>query len=163
MLNYRAATDYVLRYRLQRDYRNNAVRRRPLLVPVHVDTSAAETELVEKYSELLETIGLSLRVVSAGVISVKAIPALLEEADVRTLLRLVLAELRLVGENTDPAEKLLAVMVQGADTGRERPSAAVVQGLLDDLDGTDLDTSQRHHKGIWRTLTVEELSKLIDD
>ena len=162
VLNYRAAAEYVLRYRLQRDYMNNAVRRRPLLVPVHVETGDSGTALVEKYSELLETIGLSLRVVSAGVISVKAIPALLEEADVRTLLRLVLDELRLVGENTDPEERLLAVMVRGADTGRERPSAAVVQGLLDDLDGTDLDTSRRHHKGIWRTLTVEELSKLID-
>ena len=163
LLNYRAATEYVLRYRLKRDFMNDSVRRRPLLVPVHIETSDSETELVEKYSELLETIGLSLRVVSAGVISVKAIPALLEEADVRTLLRLVLAELPLVGEDTDPGEKLLAVMVQGTDTGAERASGSGVQGLLDDLDGTDLDTAQRHHKGIWRTLTVEELSKLIDD
>ena len=163
LLNYRAASEYVLRYRLKQDYVNNSVRGRPLLVPVHVETSDSETELVEKYSELLETTGLSLRVVSAGVISVKAIPALLEEADVRMLLKLALAELRLVGEKTDPGEKLLAVMVQGANTGKERPSASAVQGLLDDLDGTDLDTAQRHHKGIWRTLTVTELSKLIDD
>ena len=163
LLNYRAATEYVLRYRLKQDYMNNSVRGRPLLVPVHIETSDSETELVEKYSALLETTGLSLRVVSAGVISVKAIPALLEEADVRMLLKLVLAELRLVGENTDPGEKLLAVMVQAANTGKERLSASAVQGLLDALDGTDLDTAQRNHKGIWRTLTVEELSKLIDD
>ena len=162
LLNYRAATEYVLRYRLKRDYMNDSVRRRPLLVPVHIEAGDSEAELVEKYSELLETIGLSLRVVSAGVISVKAIPALLEEADVRTLLRLVLAELPLVGEDTDPGEKLLAVMAQGTDTGEERASGSGVQGLLDDLDGTDLDTAQRHHKGIWRTLTVEEISKLID-
>ena len=163
LLNYRAANEYVLRYRLQRAYGNNSVRRRPLLVPVHVETSDAESKLVEKYSELLETIGLSLRVVSAGVISVKAIPALLEEADVRTLLKLVLNELRRTGENTDPGENLLEAMVQCVDTGREAAPGSGAQGLLNDLDRTDLDTAQRHHKGLWRTLSVDELSKLIDD
>ena len=101
--------------------------------------------------------------VSAGAVSIKSIPALLEEADVRTLLGLVLDELRLVAEDTDPAEKLLAVMVRGVDTVRETPPGSGVQALLDDLDRTDLDTAQRRHKGMWRTLTVDELRKLIDD
>ena len=163
LLNCQAATEYVLRYRLRQDYQNKSVRRRPLLVPVHIETSAREIELVEKHAELLEALGLSLRVVSAEAVSIKSIPALLEEADVRTLLGLVLDELRLAAENTDPAEKLLAVMVRGVDTVRETPPGSGVQALLDDLDGTDLDTAQRHHKGMWRTLTVDELRKLIDD
>lgn len=163
LLNCRAATEYVLRYRLRHDYRNKSVRRRPLLVPVHIETGAREIELVEKHAGLLEALGLSLRVVSAEAVSIKSIPALLEEADVRALLGLVLDELRLVAENTDPAEKLLAVMVRSVDTARETPPGSGVQALLDDLDRTDLDTAQRHHKGIWRTLTVDELRKLIDD
>ena len=163
LLNYRAAAEYVLRYRLRQDYRNKSVRRRPLLVPVHIETGARDIELVEKHAELLEALGLSLRVVSAGAVSIKSIPALLEEADVRTLLGLVLDELRLVAEDTDPAEKLPAVMVRGVDTVRETPPGSGVQALLDDLDRTDLDTAHRHHKGMWRTLTVDELRKLIDD
>ena len=163
LLNYRAATEYVLRYRLRRDYLNNSVRGRPLLVPVHVEINAAEIELAEKYAELLETLGLSVRVVSADTVSIRSIPALLEEADVRTLLGLVLAELRLVGENTDPVENLLAVMVKCVDSGRDTLSGSRVQGLLNDLDRTDLDTTRRHNKGLWRTLSVDELSRLIDE
>ncbi len=163
LLNYQAATEYVLRYRLRRDYLNKSVRQRPLLVPVHLETGPSEVELVERHAELLETLGLSLRVVAADVISIKAIPALLEEADVKTLLRAVVDELRRSGGNTGPGERLLAVMTQGVGTRKDTPSVSEMQNLLNVLDDTALDTTQRHHKGMWRTLSVDEFSKLIDD
>ena len=162
LLNYQAATEYVLGYRLRRDYLDGSVRQRPLLVPVHMETNDSDTELVEKHSALLETIGLSLRVVSGGAVSVKAIPALLEEADVGALLRLVLDELRSSGVNAGPAERLPAVMARSVDTAGETPSISRMQSLLNDLDRTDLDTSRRQHKGMWRTLSLDEFCKLID-
>ena len=163
LLNYQAATEYVLRYRLRRDLLNESIRQRPLLVPVHIETGALEVELVEKYADLLETIGLSLRIVSAEVISIKAIPALLEEANVKTLLRVVLDTLRRLGEDIDLGEKLLAVMAQCIETSSATPSYSGMQSLLNDLDVTDLDTTQRYHKGLWRTLSAAEFSRLIDD
>lgn len=162
LLNYQAATEYVLHYRLRQDYLNKSVRQRPLLVPVHLETGAREVEHVEEYADLLETLGLSLRVVSPAVISIRAIPALLEDADVKTLVTVVLEKLRYVRETSDPGEILLSVMTQGAETGMDAPSGAGIQGLLSDLDSTDLDTTQKHHKGMWRTLSADELSKLID-
>ena len=163
LLDYRAAREYVLRYRLRQEYRNGPVRARPLLVPVHIETGSRQVELVERHSELLETVGLSLRVVADRAISVRTIPALLEEADVRALVTAVLDGLRRPGENTEAAEKLLALMARDAGAGTEAPSAAVMRNLLDDLDRTDLDTTQGRRKGLWRTLAPGELSKLIDE
>lgn len=163
LLNYQAATAYVLRYRLGQEYRNKSVRRRPLLVPVHIETGPTGVELVEKHADLLDATGLSLRAVSAEAISVRAIPALLEEAEIRVMVSNVLNELRRHGEITDPGEKLLAVMTQHMAAGMAVPSVSGIQGLLYGLDGTDLDTAQRHCKGIWRTLSADDLGRLIDD
>ena len=163
LLNYQAASEYVLRYRLRQEYLDNSVRPRPLLVPVHIETGPLQVELVEKYADVLETIGLSLRVASTDVISIKAIPALLEEADVKTVARAVLEQLPHMDENSDPGEKLLEVMTQGMGTRMDTPSGSSMLSLLNDLDRTDLDTTQKHYKGMWRTVSIDEISALIDD
>ena len=161
LLDYQSASEYVLGYRLGQEYLAGSVRQRPLLVPVHMETGPVQVELVEKHAELLETLGLSLRVASTDVISIKAIPVLLEEADIRTLVTAVLEKLQHPDENSTPAEQLLAVITQGMGTAVATPSGSVMQRLLDDLDRTDLDTTQRHYKGMWRTLSIDELRALI--
>ena len=163
LLNYQAASEYVLRYRLRQEYQDKSVRRRPLLVPVHIETGPLQVGLVEKYADLLEAIGLSLRVTSTDVVSIRSIPALLEEADVKTLARAVLDVLQHLVENSNPGEKLLAVMTQCLATNMETPSGFKLQSLLNELDRTDLDTTRRHYKGMWRTLSIDEISALIDD
>ncbi len=163
LLDYQTARKYVLGYRLRQEYLAGPVRQRPLLVPVHVETGPLQVELVEKHADLLETLGLSLRAVSTGVISIKAIPVLLEGADIMTLSTAVLEKLQRLDKNPAPAEQLLAVISQSPGSAVETPSGPGMQSLLDDLDRTDLDTAQRHHKGMWRTLSIDELRALIDE
>ena len=163
LLNYRAARAYILDYRLRQEYLNNSVRRRPLLVPVHMEAAGNQVDLVGRHEELLDAIGLSLRVVSANAISIREIPVLLEEADVRVMAPAVLDVLHKQGETVDPAQRLLAVMVRNMGNAADIPSDAMVRDLLSDLDETGLDTSQNHHKGLWKTVSLGEFARLIDD
>ena len=163
LLNYRAIRAYVLDFRLRQEYMNERVRRRPLLVPVHMEAGNLQVDLAGQYAELLDTIGLSLRVVSANTISIREIPVLLEEADIRTLASAVLEALREPGEGMDPEQELLTIMVGSMGKLMESPSNSMVRDLLNGLDRTGLDTAQKHHKGLWRTLSPGELSRLIDE
>ncbi len=163
LLNYRAIRAYVLDFRLRQEYKNERVRRRPLLVPVHMEAGNLQVDLAGQCAELLDTVGLSLRVVSANAISVREIPVLLEEADIRTMVSAVLEALREPGEGMNPEQGLLAIMAGSMEKFMEIPSDSMVRDLLNDLDRTDLDTAQKHHKGLWRTLSTGELSRLIDE
>ena len=96
-----------------------------------------QVELVETHADLLETLGLSLRVAATDVISIKAIPVLLEEADIKTLVTAVLEKLQHLEGNSTPAEQLLAVITQGLGTAEDTPSGSRMQSLLHDLDRTD--------------------------
>ena len=162
LLNFQAATEYILKHRLKKDYLNKAIRHRPLLVPVEIEANPAQVELVEKYSGELEEIGISLRIISAGAIVIKAIPALLEDADVKSLARSVLTGLENLRVNENPGSELLESMTKNRRVSVDALSSARMQSLLNDLDRTDLDTTQKHHKGLWRTISVDEISKLID-
>ncbi len=163
LLNYRAIRIYVLDFRLRQEYLNERVRRRPLLVPVHMEAGNLQVDLVGQHAELLDTIGLSLRVVSANAISIREIPVLLEEADIRTMVSAVLEALREPGEGMNPGQGLLAIMAGSMGKLMEIPSNSMVRDLLNDLDRTDLDTAQKHHKGLWKTLSPGDLSRLIDE
>ena len=163
LLNYRAIRIYVLDFRLRQEYLNEGVRRRPLLVPVHMEAGNLQVDLAGQHAELLDTIGLSLRVVSTNAISIREIPVLLEEADIRTMVSAVLEALREPGGDMAPEQRLLAIMAGSMGKLMEIPSNSMVRDLLNDLDRTDLDTAQKHHKGLWKTLSPGELSRLIDE
>ena len=163
LLNYRAIRAYVLDFRLRQEYMNERVRRRPLLVPVHMEAGNLQVDLAGQYAELLDTIGLSLRVVSANTISIREIPVLLEEADIRALVSAVLEALREAGDGMASEQRLLTIMAGSMGKLMESPSNSMVQDVLNGLDRTGLDTAQKHHKGLWRTLSPGELSRLIDE
>lgn len=163
LLNYQSTSAYVTEYRLRQEYLNDAVRRRPLLVPVHMEAGNRHIELVELHAELLDAIGLSLRVVAGNAISIKEIPVLLEEADLKTMVAGVLDTLQAQGAAVNQGEQLIAAMVRSIAEPADVPSDSLLRDLLNDLDGTDLDTSRKHHKGLWRTVSPGELIRLIDE
>ena len=161
LTDFHAAWQYTVHYQLRRDYRGKGIRQRPLLVPVDAPVSAARLDLVEKHSELLERIGLCLRPSAADSVTVKTIPTLLEQADVKALVAATLARLERLADPEQGVDELLQAMTSSVEPAGEAPSPARMQVLLDDLDRTDLDTTRPRHQGLWRTLTSAELSKLI--
>ena len=85
-----AISEYVLTFRLNSDYEAKQIRKRPLLVPVDITVTNAQLQALEDYAVELENAGLSIRAVSKGAVAIKTIPALLEQVDVKNMIRSVL-------------------------------------------------------------------------
>ena len=115
---------------------------------VHMEAGNLQVDLAGQHAELLDTIGLSLRVVSANTISIREIPVLLEEADIRTLVSAVLEALREAGEGMAPEQRAVDDNGRqyGEAHGNHRPTPWC-RTVLNGLDRTGLDTAQKHHKG----------------
>lgn len=162
LIDYQEARKHLLRYRLRRDYGKQSIRRRPLLVPVDLETEPGRLELVEKYADALEGVGLSLRRVAANAVSIRGIPALLEEGDVKQMTQAVLDRLSQLQDGADPGPELLEALLENVGEWTAAPSLAELQTLLNDLDRTDLDTRKKRLKGMWRVITPQEIGRMIN-
>ena len=162
LIDAHAVATQVLLRQFEQACRGAGPRRRPLLVPVEIKASPEQLELVGRRGPALEALGLELRVVSADAILIKAIPALLEEADVKELTRAALAALARLRDAEDPGPALRECLVLARGERTEVPTRPELRTLLKDLDRVGVDTTAKRRKGLWRVLSIDELRRLLD-
>lgn len=162
LIDAHAVSTQVLMRQFEKACRGSGPRRRPLLVPVEIKASPEQLELVGRRGPALEALGLELRVVSADAILIKAIPALLEEADVKELTRAALAALERLRDAEDPGPALRECLVLARGERAEVPTRPEMRALLKDLDRVGVDTTAKRRKGLWRVLSIDELRRLLD-
>ena len=162
LIDAHAVATQVLLRQFEKACRGSGPRRRPLLVPVEIKASPEQLELVGQHGPALEALGLELRVVSADAILIKAIPALLEEADVKELTRAALAALERLRDAEDPGPALRECLVLARGERTEVPTRPELRALLKDLDRVGVDTTAKRRKGLWRVLSIDELRRLLD-
>ena len=162
LIDAHAVASEVLLRQFEKACRGPGPRRRPLLVPVEIKASPEQLELVERHGPALEALGLELRVVAEDAILIKAIPALLEEADVKGLTGAALAGLARLRDAEDPGPALRECLVLGRGERIEVPALSELRALLKDLDSVGVDTTVPRRKGLWRVLSIAELRRLLD-
>ena len=162
LIDAHAVASQVLLRQFEKACRGSGPRRRPLLVPVEIKAGPEQLELVGRHGPALEALGLELRVVAADAILIKAIPALLEEADVKTLTRAALAGLARLRDSEDPGPALRECLVLGRGERTDIPTRPELRTLLRDLDSAGIDTTAKRRKGLWRVLSIDELRRLLD-
>lgn len=162
LIDAHAVASQVLLRQFEKACRGSGPQRRPLLVPVEIKASPAQLELVGRHGPALEALGLELRVVAADAILIKAIPALLEEADVKELTSAALAGLARLRDSEDPGPALRECLVLGRGERTDVPTLPELRALLKDLDSAGVDTTAPRRKGLWRVLSLAELRRLLD-
>lgn len=162
LIDAHAVATQVLLRQFEQACRGPAPRRRPLLVPVEIKASPEQLELVGRHGPALEALGLELRVVAADSLLIKAIPALLEEADVKELAKAALAGLTRLQDPEDPGPALRECLVLGRGERADAPALLELRTLLKDLDRVGFDTTAPRRKGLWRVLSIVELRRLLD-
>lgn len=135
-----------------------ALRARPLLVPVHAAVTTEAAEAAERHTTRLAGFGLELGRIGPDRIAVRAVPALLADADAARLATGILDLLARHGEAADLAARL-------ADCVPEAPCAGLDGIALADwlrhAGECELDFTAAACAGLWRTLGVEELERLL--
>jgi DNA mismatch repair protein MutL len=150
--------------RLKASWAAGEVTTQPLLVPVVVEVSGAEVDLIEAHRQLLEEVGLVVDPLGRDRVAVRAIPAVLQGGDAARLLRDVLADLAVDGDAGRvrvEIDRVLATMAcHRAIRANQRLSLAEMDALLRAMERTERADQCNHGRPTWIKLTQLELDRL---
>jgi len=136
----------------------------PLLVPVALIASPVEVATAEENGAMLRQIGFDVAPGSPTSLTIRAVPAMLADADARTLAADVLREVQEYGASrvlTERRNELLGTMAcHAAVRANRRLSVLEMNALLRDMEATERSGLCNHGRPTWRQITVAELDKL---
>jgi DNA mismatch repair protein MutL len=164
LVDMHAAHERIVYERMKLSHRDGGIRSQPLLVPLTIRMSRREVALVEQFQSVFAEIGLELACLSDDTVAVRAVPNLLCEADVDTLVRDVVADLG-AGEGADRVadriDELLATMAcHGAVRAHRKLTLPEMEALLRDMERTERSGQCNHGRPTWVQLDMQALDRL---
>ena len=159
-----AAHERIVYERMKQNAAQEDIIAQPLLVPLAFNVSRGEAELVEENTEFFSHLGFNIERIGPEQVRVRAIPALLKNADSEQLLRDVLADLAEHGRSEriqDYQNEMLSTMACHASVRANRLlSIDEMNALLRDIEHTERSGQCNHGRPTWKQLSLEQLDKL---
>ncbi len=159
-----AAHERIVYERMKQNATQEDVIAQPLLVPLAFSVSQAEADLVEENIGFFNHLGFSVERLGLEQVRVRAIPALLKNADSEQLLRDVLADLVEHGSSERIQEfqnEMLSTMACHASVRANRLlSLDEMNALLRDIEHTERSGQCNHGRPTWKQLSLDQLDKL---
>lgn len=136
----------------------------PLLVPATFAADPLDMATAQENSEVLTSLGFSLSALGPGVLAVRAVPALLRDADSVALARAVLMEVREYGASralTARRDELLSTLAcHGAVRAHRGLTVPEMNALLREMEATERAGQCNHGRPTWYQLTLGDLDRL---
>ena len=159
-----AAHERVTYEKLKAALDNRAVAMQPLLIPVSFHAGALDVAVAEEHAAAFSALGFDIAMLSPTTLAVRALPALLQDADPVLLARDLLKELREFGAERVLAERrneLLATLACHASVRANRKLAVPeMNALLREMEATERADQCNHGRPTWREISMEELDRL---
>ncbi len=164
LVDMHAAHERVMYEKLKQALDGSAVATQPLLMPAALQLDPLDVATVDAQQATLTQLGFDLAVLSPNSVAVRAIPALLQDADPNDLARAVLADLREFGASrvlTERRNELLSTMAcHGAVRAHRRLSLPEMNSLLRAMEATERADQCNHGRPTWFQMSMAELDKL---
>lgn len=159
-----AAHERLVYERLKRQMEGHGIAAQALLIPRIVELSPPEAARVLEAAEALARLGLAVEPFGGGAVAIRAVPAILGQADPEALLRDVVDEL---AEGPDPAAlaaRIDAVLSRMACHGSVRSGRALrpeeMNALLRDMEATPLSGQCNHGRPTYVELKLADIERL---
>ena len=159
-----AAHERILYEKLKTALDDQAIPMQPLLVPLAFPADTLDVATAEEEREALQNLGFDIAPAGPAALTVRAVPALLADADARALALDVLHEVREFGASrvaTEQRNELLGTMAcHAAVRANRRLSVPEMNALLRDMEATERSGQCNHGRPTWHQLSTADLDRL---
>ena len=164
LVDMHAAHERILYESFKSDLDAREIGSQPLLIPVTFAAEALEVATAEEHAETLQALGFEVVPLSPTSLAVRAVPALLADADAKLLSRDVLKELGEFGSQevlTRHRDELLSTMAcHAAVRANRRLTLPEMDALLRQMEETERSGQCNHGRPTWYQFALSDLDKL---
>ena len=164
LVDMHAAHERIVYERLKQNSEQEGIISQPLLVPLTLNVSQSEAELVENRVEELNGFGLKLERLSHEQLRVREVPALLKQANIEKLVRDVLSDLMEYGQSQriqQSTNEILSTMAcHGSVRANRLLNISEMNALLRDVEQTERSGQCNHGRPTWKQLSLDQLDNL---
>ncbi len=159
-----AAHERIVYEKLKLQLDASTIPQQRLLIPQVFSASPLDIATAQEESALLNQLGVDLAAVSPTQLALRAVPALLAQADGAALARDLLRDVREFGATrvlTEHRNELLATLAcHGAVRANRRLTLDEMNALLREMEATERADQCNHGRPTWTQLTVADLDRL---
>ncbi|NOU42229.1 MAG: DNA mismatch repair endonuclease MutL [Methyloglobulus sp.] len=158
-----AAHERIIYEKLKQQAQQGNVPSQPLLLPIKINISPAEADLAEQAADLFIELGFDINRSGLETIVVRSVPALMNNTDMETLIRDVLADLAQHGLSQrmqDHGKHILGTIAcHSAVRAHRRLTIDEMNALLRDMERTENSGVCNHGRPTWVELSTNQLDK----